>query len=184
MRNHHRLPAFLLITLAPALLAFGCDDGDVAGSTEPPAIPRSDLEYIDQLAPHHQMAMEMADQVLARGSDPEVVAMAEAMKAAQTEELATLQSVREDLTGRRQFPSMVDPHGEDDLAELSGLSGIELDREFLRHMIPHHAGAVQTSHRALPNLAEDELIDLAEMTIEMQTREMNQMLDMLERLGE
>lgn len=48
-------------------------------------------------------------------------------------------------------------------------------------MIPHHAGAVSLSHRALDQLAEPELIEMARMTIVVQTRVMNEMLDMVGR---
>jgi len=65
---------------------------------------------------------------------------------------------------------------------LARLSGVELDRAFLDHMIPHHAGAVDMAHRALPNLTSPELQTMARDTIANQTHEMNVMLDMRERL--
>ncbi len=36
---------------------------------EPPASPANDVDFIDQLVPHHEDAMAMADEVLARGAD-------------------------------------------------------------------------------------------------------------------
>ena len=165
-------------------LTTACTDEDAASdSRQPPSIPANDVDYIDQLVPHHESAIAMADEVIARGSDPEVRAMAEDMKATQQEEIATLTRARAQLTGREAVDPVMDPHSDIDMAELAEMSGPELDRAFLRNMIPHHAGAVVLSHRAMPSLERDDTRELAEMTVVMQTREMNAMLDMLERLG-
>jgi uncharacterized protein (DUF305 family) len=76
---------------------------------------------------------------------------------------------------------MRDPHGEEDAAKLQAARGSEVDAMFLEEMVPHHAGAVSLSHRALDNLSDPELRDMAQTTMVMQTREMNDMLDMLGR---
>lgn len=170
----------MMFAVAATLAA--CQDEDVADSREPPAIPANDVDFIDQLVPHHEDAMAMADEVLARGADAELKAMAERMKGAQAEEIDMMQAARADMTGRAAADPVEDPHSEGDMSDLAGLSGVELDRAFLRHMIPHHAGAVVLSHRALENLERDDMRELAGMTIVAQTREMNEMLDMLERL--
>lgn len=170
--------------LATAALATACDTDENNPNREPPASPANDVDYIDALVPHHADAMAMADEVISRGADPEVRTMAQRMKAAQAEEIDMLEAARDNLTGVREAQRIEDPHSPDDMAELEGVSGIELDRVFLQHMIPHHAGAVLTSHRALPNLEREDMRELAEMTIVAQTREMNEMLDMLERLDD
>ena len=74
---------------------------------------------------------------------------------------------------------MRDPHVQRDIDELNASSGADTDILFLENMIPHHAGAVSLSHRALDNLSDPQLIEIANNTIVMQTREMNEMLDML-----
>ena len=182
MRVTHRSRILLAFVAGVALAACGEDD-DMAMGREPPSIPEDDVAYVEELVPHHMGAIEMADEVLARGADPEVRAMASEMKTAQEDEIATMMSTRHAMTGRDAMPMMADPHMDADMAELRGLSGLELDRAFLRHMIPHHAGAVLTSHRALPNLTRPELRELAEMTVAVQTREAAAMLDRLEALG-
>ncbi len=183
MRVIQNLPPVLL-TLASSFALIACTNDTAPDSREPPSIPEDDVAYVDELVPHHEMATRMADEVIARGANGDVRAMAERMKAAQQEEIAILLSAREAVEGQRAVPPMVDPHMDADMAELRSLSGLELDRAFLRHMIPHHAGAVVTSHRAMPNLQRDDLRALAQMTVEMQTREAAEMLDKLESLGE
>lgn len=175
------------LLIAPlALFAVACDntsDGDNGDvdSVSPPPIPRSDVDYIDNIVPHHEMALQMSDAVIARGADPKVKEMAEEMKKMQQEEITMLREIRVRVGGSDRIAAMRDPHGDRDLVELQAASGPAADIAFLENMIPHHAGAVSLSHRALDALTDAELIDMANMTIVMQTREMNEMLDMLGR---
>lgn len=173
-----------MFTVAVAASA-GCQNGSKSdlGSCEIPAIPANDVEFIDQLAPHHAAMIDMADEVIARGADADVKTMAQQMKDAQNEEIAKMEVARQELTGRSVGDPIEDPHSDQDMAEMAELSGIELDRAFLVHMIPHHADAVAVAHRALRNLERADMRELAEMTVVAQTREMNEMLDMLEHLG-
>jgi len=157
-----------------------CDDhGKDVESVAPPPIPASDADYIDDLVPHHQQAIDMADVEIAKGTRAEVRDMAQQMKATQQQEVAKMQGIRARVAGSDRVAPMRDPHGEDDLASLQAATGAQVDTLFLENMVPHHAGAVSLSHRALENLADPELRNMAETTIVMQTREMNEMLDML-----
>jgi uncharacterized protein (DUF305 family) len=167
------------------LFAIACDNDSDSGDVEsvaPPPIPLSDADYIDNLVPHHEMALQMSDAVIARGADPAVREMAQEMKAMQAEEIAMLREIRQRVAGSDRIAAMRDPHSELDLEQInSAASGPAADVAFLENMIPHHAGAVSLSHRALDQLSDPELIEMANMTIVMQTREMNEMLDMLGR---
>jgi uncharacterized protein (DUF305 family) len=176
----------LLVAGIAAMGALACDsnDEDPSEIDEPPPIPEDDVAYIDFLAPHHQDAIQMADEEISRGGDDEVVAMASDMKEVQLAEIDTLQRIRVELAGSEVpeetlEPDAADPHMTSDMGAMEEAAGADLDRAFLWHMVPHHASAVVVSHRALPNLENAELRSLAEMTIIAQTREMNAMLDML-----
>lgn len=172
------LPILLLST---AFLV-GCDaSSDSDDNVEPPPIPASDVEFIDSLVPHHQEALEMANMVLERGADPAVLQMARDMRAAQEREIAEMMSIRGQLSPGYELRVMTDPHGQEDHAELAAASGAQADAVFLENMIPHHAAAVSLSHRAMRNLTVPALMEMADMTVVMQTREMNEMLDMLGR---
>lgn len=164
------------------LLAIACDDDTTeVESVAPPPIPLSDVDYIDNLVPHHEMAVQMADAVIARGADQEVKSMAAEMKAMQQEEIDVLRDIRTRVAGSDRIAAMRDPHVELDIQELEAASGSAADVMFIENMIPHHAGAVSLSHRALDQLSEPQLIEIANNTIVLQTREMNEMLDMLGR---
>lgn len=101
------------------------------------------------------------------------------MKTMQQEEIARMPEIRLRVEGSDRIAALKDPHSEVDMAELDAAMGANVDRVFLENMVPHHAGAVSLSHRALENLSDPELREMAEMTVVMQTREMNEMLDML-----
>lgn len=175
------LPSRFLVPAALLLAACNDDGSTDVESVAPPPIPASDVDYIDNLVPHHEMALQMADAELARGASADVKEMAQQMKTAQQEEIAMLRTIRQRVAGSDRIAAMRDPHVELDIEELDASSGSAADVIFLENMIPHHAGAVSLSHRALDNLTDPQLIEMANMTIVVQTREMNEMLDMLGR---
>lgn len=174
MKTHLKLCAFAFSLLS----ACGSDDTSPE-SVAPPPIPSSDVALIDNLVPHHEMAMEMADIEIARGTRDDVKMMAQMMKTTQQDEIARMRAIRLRVEGSDQIASLEDPHGQIDMSKLGAATGADVDRVFLENMVPHHAGAVSLSHRALDNISDPELREMAETTIVMQTREMNEMLDML-----
>jgi uncharacterized protein (DUF305 family) len=151
-----------------------CDDNH-AGSD----VPQSDVEFIDAMVPHHQMAVDMSDKELADGSDPEVQAMAKEMRDAQIAEIAQMKAVRAELTGSDAVPARHDPHMTDDMTKMSAASGATLDRMFVEEMIPHHAGAITTAHEALPHLQRADMRALAEKIIRDQAAEIGMLGEML-----
>lgn len=68
---------------------------------------------------------------------------------------------------------------DEDMDMMNAASGATLDRMFLEHMLPHHAGALQIAHNALPNLEEANLKTMAKMIIDSQGEEIGMIHDML-----
>lgn len=58
-----------------------------------------DKEFIDAMIPHHQSAVMMANQVIADGSNPDVMKLAKAIVAAQSKEIAEMQTWRTEWYG-------------------------------------------------------------------------------------
>jgi uncharacterized protein (DUF305 family) len=164
----------ILVLSASAILA--CDTHHDAGATS----PRSDVEFIDAMIPHHEMALEMTDVVLQKGSDAEVKAMAKAMKDAQTTEIAEMKAIRTRLAGSAATTAQHDEHMMADMEKLEAASGAALDRLFLEEMLPHHAGAIKMAHEALPYLEETELQVMANKIVHDQAKEIGDIAAMLQ----
>jgi uncharacterized protein (DUF305 family) len=165
--------------MAPA--AAGRADFGLVGDLRIPLTPDSDLTFIDFFVPHHRAAIEMANEAIARGASADVKAMATMMRDAQTAEVKTMTAARRALTGSAEPDEPAhDQHMMDDMAAMHDMSGAELDQMFLKEMIPHHAAALPTSHRANPHLTRPELKTLAAQMFVAQGEEIGEMSSMLE----
>jgi uncharacterized protein (DUF305 family) len=136
-----------------------------------PVVPQDDVDLIDAMVPHHEMALMMADMEIADGSSPEVIAVAERMRAMQMDEIAELEAIREQLTGCSTVPRLHDAHHEVDMAALEATEGEARDLAFIEHMIPHHASGISMAHNALANLEHPRLQEIAHMIVESQSAE-------------
>lgn len=166
------------ITLLLALGAFSACDGMDGQSV--PGTPRSDVEFIDAMVPHHQTAIDMAEIELERGESPEVRMMAQKMKDAQEAEIGKMEAIREELTGSSLVPEPLDSHATEDIEKLMAAPGSALDRLFLEEMLPHHANAIVISHEALPYLERPDLRSMADKIILDQAKEIGMIAMLLE----
>lgn len=131
-----------------------------------------DATFIDSMIVHHEGAIAMANQALQSAERPEIRAMAEAIIAAQQNEIDQMTNWR-----AAWYP---------DLAKTDGM-GMEMgpmlvadgdapfDQRFIEAMIPHHEGAVSMARDALMNAERQEIKDLAEAIIAAQEREIAEM---------
>lgn len=158
----------------------GDEDVPVVGDRRVPFTPDTDVEFIDFFVPHHEMAMQMATQVVERGSDPEVVALAEEIRTAQLEELEILRATRVKLTGSPDAPEPPrDSHADPEMKHMMSLSGPELDYVFLEEMIPHHGSGVPPAHRGESNVCREDLRQLAHRIYDAQSEEIGVMIRLL-----
>jgi uncharacterized protein (DUF305 family) len=81
-------------TTMPGMSVMSQAELDALSSADP-----FDRAFIDAMIPHHQMAILMARDVLARGADPEVRKIASAVIAAQSKEITQMNSWRRDWYG-------------------------------------------------------------------------------------
>ncbi len=166
-----------------AVLVLGACSGDHSGgghsdgasaTVTTAAIPAdapfnaTDVAFAQGMIPHHQQAIEMADMALAQTTDPDVLRLATAIKAAQQPEIDQLttwlqewgQPVPEAATGDdHDMGDMGDMDGmamsgmmsDADMQRLGDATGVDFDRMWLEMMVVHHEGAVA--------MADDEIAD-------------------------
>ncbi|MFW0783120.1 DUF305 domain-containing protein [Gordonia sp. CPCC 206044] len=201
----------LLIPAAAAAvaLAAGCSDtGDSTSGTSAPASGSSmpgmshhsqmaepsktashndaDVMFNQMMIPHHQQAIEMADLIDGRTTNPAVVDLAARIKAAQQPEIdemtARLAAWNVDTSGG-QDDSGSDHGGHDmsgmmsadEMAALTAAQGAEFDRLWLTGMIAHHQGAVTMADAELADGIDPASTDLATRVKQTQQAEIDEM---------
>lgn len=149
----------------------------------------SDVQFLDQMTMHHQMAVEMAQTAVTKAASADVRAMAQQMVTDQQAEIAQMQAWRQ-----QWFPDAAAPDttmSADDMAamgmsmDMSGLdraTGPAYDRMFLQSMTPHHAGAITMAAEAQMHSDRAEVRALAETIIAAQAREIGEMQRMVEAM--
>lgn len=151
----------------------------------------ADVMFVQMMIPHHEGAIEMSDVLLAKsGVDPEVIALAEQIKAAQGPEIEQMKAWLDDW-GVPQMNDGMDgmDHGgmggtdgmsEEDMQALEDATGPEAGDLFLEQMIVHHAGAIDMAEEVLDDGQHPAVRELAENIIASQAAEIEQMRSMLD----
>lgn len=193
-----RTAATAAFVLSVALVLAGCSTGteddsmpgmDQGSSEQAEDVNDADVMFASMMIVHHEQAIEMSDIVLAKEDvNPEVVELAEAIKAAQGPEIEQLQGWLDDWgvdPEEQQMDGMDHGDGmmtEDDLAALESADGPEASRLFLEQMIAHHEGAVEMAQTQVDDGSNPDAIELAQTIIDAQTTEIQQMQDLLATL--
>jgi len=113
---------------------------------------KDDVQFLQDMIPHHNQAVQMSDLVADRTNRPELVDAAGRIDASQADEIEFMQqwlrargeSVPEPtahsaMHTSHQMAGMASP---EDMTKLAEQSGTDFDRMFLSLMITHHEGAV------------------------------------------
>jgi uncharacterized protein (DUF305 family) len=199
-----RTIAFHAGILATALVLTGCsgtggsdmegmDHGSGTSSSPSTSAEGSDAVFNDadvtfavEMVMHHQQAIEMSDTLLAKdGVHPDVVALAERIKAAQGPEIETMNQWLEDWGQDADMGGM--DHGggmmsEEDMAALEEADGETASSLFLEQMITHHQGAIDMAKTQLDNGQNPDAVALAQKIVEDQTAEITEMQGLLAQL--
>jgi uncharacterized protein (DUF305 family) len=138
-----------------------------------------DLQFIDSLMRHHQMAIEMAKMAEPKFEHKDLKDAAKKMIADQTEENQQLRAWRDQWypgaapAENMQMPGMSSMNM--DMSHMQSMSGHALDMMFIDMMIPHHEGGLAMGKDALAKAEHQEIKDLAQKMTEMQAKEIDQM---------
>lgn len=148
-----------------------------------------DAHFIEQMIPHHEDAITMADLAQTRAQRPEVKKLAEEIITAQSKEINQMKVWYKAWFGR-ELPTddqVMQHHGmgsessmhmgmmgnQEDLTTLENAQ--DFDRAFVEHMIPHHQMAVMMASMLKNGTERAEMKNLADNIITSQTNEIEQM---------
>lgn len=190
------LAAFaLMATAGLTLTACGGDSADEAGGDTSGDFNQADVTFAQQMIPHHEQAIEMAQMAQGRASSDEVLELADTIEAAQGPEIDTLQGWLESWgeeepsgdMGGMDHGDMGDDSGdmagmmdEDEMSDLMAASGPDWDRMFLEMMIEHHEGAVEMAQVEVDEGENTDAVALATKIITDQQAEIAEMRRLLE----
>lgn len=136
-----------------------------------------DAQFIDSMIEHHQGAVTMAEQALAEAEHAELRTMADAIIAAQTQEIDAMTTWRQEW-----YPDLALTDGMGmGMGEMT-ISSDEskpFDQRFLEAMISHHQGAIEMAQMAKQMAEHAEIKALADAIIMAQEAEIEQMQNWL-----
>jgi len=193
--------------LTTLLIAAGCSSGSNphgmpgmgastvpnASSALPAGVNYADVMFAQQMVPHHQQAVAMAELAATRAADVELKQLAAQIKTAQDPEITLLTGWLADwgqpatatataMPGMEMSASMPGMMSEEDLGKLSAASGTDFDRMFARMMIAHHNGAIEMATTEQNNGANAAAKTLAAQIVNTQQNEVTTMQRILDRL--
>nr|WP_104134441.1 DUF305 domain-containing protein [Cryobacterium sp. Y62] len=189
---------YAAVTLAAALTLSSCAGGSPASDSTSPSASQAtatfnsgDVTFAQMMIPHHEQAVQMSDDLLAKDSINEsVIDLATEIKVAQEPEITQLKdwltAWGEDENG---MPGMSGMGGgadgmmsDDDMMALQDASRVEASTLFLEQMTVHHEGAVAMAQLELDDGENAEAQAMAADIVKTQTAEIAAMAELLASL--
>jgi len=200
MRTRFRFFATLLVLAAIAITGSACGSGHAAmGHDEMTAThsadqmgtgQKADVMFVQEMLPHHQQAVEMADLALdpAHQASPAVMDLATRIKTAQSAEIISMNAWlvewgADPIDGQMDHGNM-DHNGmgmmsSADMTALAAATGAAFDRLWLEGMISHHEGALMMASHIAHRGADARVHDLSGAITKSQTAEIAEMRALL-----
>ena len=148
-----------------------------------------DSHFIEQMIPHHEDAITMSQLAQTKATRPEIKQLAENIIDSQSKEITNMKSWYKTWFGKEvpEGEDVMGGHGmmgksgmhmgmmgdETDVADLENSQ--DFDRDFIRHMIPHHQMAVMMAQMLQNSTEKSEMKKLADDIIKSQSAEIEQM---------
>ena len=167
----------LIAALALAALVAGCGSShDGHGGDAGGAGNATDAAFVNDMVPHHESAVEMAEIAKEEADHQEIRKLSDEIIAAQKREIETMNSVKDELGEAHGDHMGGDEHMRGMDMDPEKLRGAKpFDRAFIDMMVPHHEGAVRMAREELATGENPKLRRLAEEIIAAQRREIDQM---------
>lgn len=192
-----RLAALLITITAALVLLAACGGGDNTSDNTSSSPSKgqgfndADVRFATDMIPHHAQALSMIDLTVGKELSPEVAALAEGIRMAQSPEIELMAGWLEKW-GKPVPPTSRDHASHDmtsmdmpgmasmtDMASLENAEGEQFEQRFLSMMIEHHQGAIAMAQTELDEGLNASAVTLAEDIIAAQQREVIQMEPLL-----
>lgn len=144
-----------------------------------------DQHFIEQMIPHHEGAIDMANLALERATHPEIKILAQAILKAQTLENQEMRSWYQDWFGKNVpeqsagFRGGMMSQGGMHMGSSQDIDTLEnaadFDKEFIEQMIPHHQMAIMMARMLESGTNRPEMLQLAKNIQTSQAAEIQQM---------
>lgn len=151
-----------------------------------------DQHFIEQMIPHHEDAIQMAEIALQKAEHPEIKTLAENIKRTQSEENTRMREWYASWFGTdvplssasmgRGMNMMMHGGMMGDATDMRRLETARpFDKAFIEEMIPHHQMAIMMTNMLLAGTTREEMRSLGEAIIKAQSAEIEQMRDWYRR---
>jgi len=160
------------------MMNWGNNNTQVAGTI--------DKHFIEQMIPHHDGAIAMANLALEKAKRPEIKTLATAIIVAQTTEIQSMNGWYKDwfgnavpkvstgmMGGGMMSQSGMHMGGQEDMKALENAT--DFDKAFIEEMIPHHQLAIMMANMLQSGTNRPLMQQLAKNIIESQSKEIQQM---------
>jgi uncharacterized protein (DUF305 family) len=136
-----------------------------------------DEMFIEQMIPHHDDAIAMAELALEQSDRPEIRQLATDIRSSQTAENAQMREWYREWYGGE--PDVGGGMGMGMMGAVTDMDALEsapdFDKEFLEQMVPHHEMAVMMTTMVVNRGGREELRELADSMRRAQSREIELM---------
>lgn len=148
------------------------------GQTDQGMMGNMDRHFIENMVPHHQDAVDMAEIALVKAEHPEIKQLAENITSSQSREITEMRQWYKEWYGTDvpASSSMMGHRGMMNITDLNKLENAKpFDKEFIEQMVPHHQMAIMMAQMVLNNSDRPEIRNLASSIIETQSAEIAEM---------
>ena len=131
------------LILAVVFLLAGNSSMPMDHSSHGSAMSSDETMFAQMMIPHHEQAVTMSELALENTANPDVIALATAIRDAQGPEIEQMKSWLDGKSESHMHDMEMGGMLTDaELAELASLKGAAFDQMFLTAMIAHHEGAL------------------------------------------
>ena len=146
-----------------------------------------DLDFANMMIPHHQSAVDMAEQYIPKAKDEKIKSMAQNIINAQKKEIEELRTmIANHKPAEKKEEHSASGHGADGHNELMDamnkmmeeMKGMKMtgnaDKDFVTMMIPHHKSAVDMAENQISHGKNVQLKQFAQKVIDDQSKEISE----------